>query len=448
MLSDGNRTLTRSERFQQSEESHLSPYLFLPSLHLHTIPKSRFSSYTHFIFDMGTPQDYLPQAFAEADLFDFLQTISSPRPKAIRQLKSNAAFHIIYILSYSADELNLWLLSLGIEILHNSSNQLILRISGNHIAKTKTENEVAVLSWIRKNTSIPVPSTVSYDATSNNTLKREYILMTREPGECLADVYQSLSTDQMDSIIDQLIGIQAQLHEKAWSHVGGLRIDGTNIVPGPVLEETFWFEPDIQSLWPSSETSKSLNISGPFDSYVHYIIAHMRKYMHAIEIHPSLEFIRDTLPQVTHFMNMLEKKADKLNQVTLRLAHKDLHYGNILVSKETGLITSILDWEFAGVVPFTRWNPSRAFLWNTQGNTKEALAERDAMYRRYTQRAIDLGFECLVEDAEFSSPEQENMQQAANFLRAIVEVSPRGQRKTAVMGWKKSFLKAMAALDN
>ena len=31
----------------------------------------------------------------------------------------------------------------------------------------------------------------------------------------------------------------------------------------------------------------------------------------------------------------------------------------------------------------------------------------------------------IARDAEFTSPEQEAMQKAANFLRAIVEVSPR-----------------------
>lgn len=400
---------------------------------------------------MGTPQDHLPLAFATKDLVDFLQSISAPQPSTIRHLKTSAAFHIIYVLSYSgntAEKLASWLLDRGIQ--DSSTSELVLRISGDHIPRIKTGNEVAIVSWIQSNTSIPVPSMVAYDCSKTNALGREYMLMTREPGVCLADIYHSLTTTRTDSILDQLIAIQAQLHStsKVWSHIGGLCFDSSKtIIPGPVLEETFWFVPEIEASWPAGESFNSLNISGPFDTYVEYITAHVRKYMHAIKIHPSLAFMLDMLPQITQFIDTLDRKAVLLNDVVLRLAHKDLHFGNILVDPNTGSITSILDWEFSGMVPYPRWNPSRAFLWNTQDGAG-ALAEKAVLYERYVRRAAELGFGNMIQNGEFSSLEQENMQVAANFLRAIVEVCPRAQRQDAVLGWKENFLEAMAALED
>ncbi|KAG9795848.1 Lipoxygenase, partial [Aureobasidium melanogenum] len=224
-------------------------------------------------------------------------------------------------------------------------------------------------------------SQVAYDSSTDNPLGHEFILMTREIGECLADIYSSFTSAQMDYVLDLLIDINAELHTHTWSHIGGLSADNKgNIIPGPVLEETFWFEPDILALWPPGETFESLNISGPYHSYTEYISAYLLKYKHATGVHPSLEFMRDILPQLDRFLAIIsaEPMQSMLNKIPLRLAHKDLHLANILVDRITAHITGIVDWEFAGVVPFTRWNPSRAFLWNARYNDT-SVAEKTAL---------------------------------------------------------------------
>jgi hypothetical protein len=257
-----------------------------------------------------------------------------------------------------------------------------------------------------------------------------------------------LDSTQTDTILDQLIDVNAELHKHAWSHVGGLTFDDDgHIIPGPVLEETFWFDPDILALWPVGETFDSLNVSGPFASYTQYISAHLLKYKHAIEIHPSLDFMHDILPQLDRFLAIMTScpMQTKLNNIPLRLAHKDLHFANILVDPTTARITSIIDWEFAGVVPFTRWNPSRAFLWSAQ-DSDTSMAEKTALMERYEKRARDKGLGYLVDDAKFTSKKQEDMQTVANFLRAIVEVCPRGQASRNVMGWKETAVKGMTEL--
>jgi thiamine kinase-like enzyme len=249
----------------------------------------------------------------------------------------------------------------------------------------------------------------------------------------------------MNTILDQLMDINAELRKHTWSHIGGLTFDDSSqIIQGPVLEETFWFEPDILALWPAGETFDSLNISGPFTSYTQYISAHLLKYKHAIEVHASLKFMHDVLPQLNRFLTIItsDPLQIKLDDIPLRLAHKDLHFANILVGSATARITSIIDWEFAGVVPFTRWNPSRAFLWNSQDNDT-SMGEKIALMEGYKKKARDRGLGHLIDDAKFTSKEQENMQTVANFLRAIVEVCPRGQASGSVINWKETAVKAM-----
>ncbi|KAI4744054.1 hypothetical protein E4T50_05565 [Aureobasidium sp. EXF-12298] len=388
---------------------------------------------------MGSPKVHLPQFLTEVHVRSLLDTLSSPCPQGIHKLKVTADFHIIFVIAYTAADLESWSITKDLKSSIGSTAELILRVSGNHISKVKTENEAAVLSWLHKNTSILVPHVVAYDSCTDNPLHHEYILMTREPGESLVDVYNSFDSAQMNGILDQLIDVNVELHKHSWSHVGGLAFDDKHrIIPGPVLEETLWFEPDIIALWPAGETFDSLNISGPFTSYTEYISAHLLKCKHAIQIHPSLNFMHDILPQLDHFLANItsEPMQTKLDNIPLRLTHKDLHFANILVDPATARITSIIDWEFAGVVPFTRWNPSRAFLWNAQDN-ETSKAEKTALLGKYEKKARDRGLGYLIDDAKFTSKEQEDMQMVANFLRTIVEASE------SVMSWMETAVKAM-----
>ena len=211
------------------------------------------------------------------------------------------------------------------------------------------------------------------------------------------------------------------------------------------MEETFWQVPDIEKLWPEGETVATLNIGGPYVTYVEYTSAQIQKYIDLIRIHEKLAFMRDTVPRLEVFLTALSKHCNELNDVKLRLAHKDLHFANMLYSTSSGRITAILDWEFSGVVPSTKWNPRGSFLWNGQDNEESAIEK---------QRLLGLFDQCckernlsVLENAAFSSPLQESMQTVADFLRAIVEVVPRDQRRDLVPSWKAIMLDKIASFD-
>ncbi|KAJ4307411.1 hypothetical protein N0V84_012758 [Fusarium piperis] len=148
--------------------------------------------------------------------------------------------------------------------------------------------------------------------------------------------------------------------------------------------------------------------------------------------------MRDVVPRLESFEAALHTHADELNRVKLRLAHKDLHFANMVFDVSLGRIKGILDWEFSGVVPFTKWNPRRSFLWNGLDDAT-SFDEKQRLLGLFTQRCKEKD-NSLLEDANYTSSLQESMQKAADFLRAIVEVAPRDQRQDQVQGWRETVL--------
>ncbi|KIJ57294.1 hypothetical protein M422DRAFT_148887 [Sphaerobolus stellatus SS14] len=377
---------------------------------------------------MGTPIDYLPPSLGDESIHALLTSVDLPAASQISKLQVTAEYHSIYRISFKVENFT-----------ENLPNQVVLRVAGRHLPETKTLNEVAIISWLSANTRIPVPIVIRYDASCNNPIGHEFIIQEWIPGDTLSSLYKELSETQLDGII------------------GGLTVDKKGeIVVGRVLEETFWYEPDIEKYWSAKDledgtppqTIETLNIDGPFNTYVDYISAHMAKYVHAIEIHKSLDFMRPLLLRIRAFIKEISdpKHAVELNNIKLRLSHKDLHFANIMYDKEANLITAILDWEFGGIVPFTRWNPTRAFPWTARGDPSDKV-EWTRLWNMFERKCEERGV-TIVKDQEYSAPRQEAMQKAANFLRAIVEVCPRGQKYGLAHGtWKDTLVEQFTIFD-
>lgn len=176
--------------------------------------------------------------FSEATIVSLLESLSLGPPTSIKSMKVTAVFHSIYVLTYPPD------------------TEYILRIAGNHFPSIKTENEAAILTWLKENTNVPVPDVIVFDPTTNNQLGQEYMILSRCPGVALSDIYDSLTVDQLDHIVVQLIDILSELHRHPFSHIGGFTFsreseERREIIPGPVLDEHLWFVHDIQKYLPS-----------------------------------------------------------------------------------------------------------------------------------------------------------------------------------------------------
>ena len=248
---------------------------------------------------MGSPFDYLPEALSDDSINGLLDDLGLSRPHTIPRPSVIAAFHSIYILSYDPEVLFEILKPLPY-ISFRHETDLVLRVSGKHLPATKTLNECAIMNYLSHRTTIPIPGVVRFSADVQNPLRYEYKLLTRSPGTTSDQLYSTFSKTQSDSFFDQIIDILSQLHRLPFSHIGGLtfmdpsiastRPNDASIIPGPVCEETFWFDPDTEKYWnvphDLHETSDTLNIKGPFSTYVAYISAHVRTYMYAISQTP------------------------------------------------------------------------------------------------------------------------------------------------------------------
>ena len=379
---------------------------------------------------MAMPANHLPGLISEDAIHSLLVDAGLPKATKIVSPRVIAQYHSIYVINIPPNN-------------KSSHTDLVLRVSGHHLPHIKTENEVAVMSWIAKNTTIPIPDVLAYDCSVDNPIAHEYTLLSRVEGATLSDIYQMLDDQQTSQVLDQLIDFLLQLQAHEWDAIGGLNVNKNgDITIGQVLDETFWQVPDIEQLWPKGETVATINIGGPFPTYVDYISAQIRKYIYLIQLHEKLFFMQDTVPRLEAFLTALSEHSEELNNVKLRLAHKDLHLANILYDVQSNKITGILDWEFSGVVPFTKWNPRRSFLWNAQDN-EESGEEKQRLLELFAERCKDRGVS-ILEDAAFNSPLQDSMQKVADFLRAIVEVAPRDQRKDLVPNWRAVMLENVA----
>ncbi|TLD34300.1 hypothetical protein PspLS_00085 [Pyricularia sp. CBS 133598] len=396
---------------------------------------------------------HLPPALSDATIRNLSIALGLPEPVAISRLSATAEYHGIYLLRFDAGSVGHITPPLQTQAIDGSAT-LVLRVSGRHLPGLKTRNEVGCMAWVRSNTTIPVPAVIRYDDTENNALNHEFTLLEKAPGVSVDTIYETLNDAQKRHLVEQLTGYIVQLYDKQWQEpcIGGLvpaSDDGAKPVPGPVVEETFWQQPDIDKLWPG-ETVDTLNATeGPFTGYMEYITANVERYIYAIERHNSLVTFRDLVPRLRAFIAAIRapEQAKSLNDTTYIVAHKDMHFANIMCDPTQSQpdkmpITAVLDWEFSGITPANRWNPSRAFLWNGQQN--DASKEEK-------ERLFDLFKKLLKERAPYILDEMEPnktqgaMQTVQSFLRAIVEVCPRGQCADKVGSWRATLEASLEA---
>ncbi|KAL1606491.1 hypothetical protein SLS60_003895 [Paraconiothyrium brasiliense] len=383
-------------------------------------------------------QNLLP-VLSEPAIQQLLASLDLPVALSVRKLDATADYHSIYILHFASKD--------APTLASNFSRDpvglidLILRISGNQLPRIKTLNEVACMRWVRSATTIPVPALVRFDASTDNPINHEFMLLERVPGISVDQIYDQLDNRAKHYLISQLSRYLGQLQAHTWDHVGGLSIVDDKVVPGPVLDETFWQTSDIEKYWGASETVESLNIAGPYKSYTDYAIACLEKYSYNVEKHSLLAPYRDLLPRLNALIDRLQDNPAGIDDIKYIFAHKDLHFANIMCDPATATITGILDWEFSGVVPAPLWNPSKAFLWNGK-STAEAKREKDRMIEIFNEQPL-----ADIDGAVDFNAAQMALDKILNYMRALVMFCPRGQREGERAGWRATVEVSLKYFD-
>ncbi|PHH91958.1 hypothetical protein CDD83_9597 [Cordyceps sp. RAO-2017] len=395
---------------------------------------------------MGTPQEHLPPAMPEDRVRALLSSVALPAPMSVEPLPAAANFHSIYLVHFAGSHQA----ALAPARTRNADGSvtLVLRVAGRHIPRTKTANEVAVMRWLRRNAAgaVPVPAVVRFDASDDNPLGHEFVLVERVPGRSVDTMYAGLDDEAKARLVEQLTDVVVELAAHRWTHVGGLHIDDATgePVPGPLLEDTFWTAPDIARLWGPAESVRTLNPGGPYASHAALVDGYLACLAHAIDAHASLAWLRDANPRLRALQASLSSPplSSALASTPLMLAHKDLHFANVMATPD-GQLTAVLDWEFASVVPANRWDPVRAFLWNGRVNDDAATREQERLWRIF-ERALDTrGVPRWWEEA---GQAVEDVWTVVSYTRGLVEVCPRGQKQDMVAGWRTTMEAALERL--
>jgi aminoglycoside phosphotransferase (APT) family kinase protein len=353
----------------------------------------------------------LPNA-TEDTIRELLASLSLPSPRSVAPLNtSKGAYHSIFIISYDDST----------SFIIGENKKLVLRISAGELPHTKTMNEVAMIQWIRENTSIPAPAVIAFDHTLNNALHHEYSITEFVSGQPLSEVYHQVK--DRDSLVNQLIDYLLELYAKPFDHIGGLQVAEDSFKPGPMTEWHFWTNKD-RDIWPDP---LSMNAVGPFNSYTAYCIANMKVSKKAIDSHETLKHLRSI--SLDRLIDAIASKGDDLTTSRFVLTHRDLHFGNIMYDVDQQKITGIIDWELAAILPYQLWNPGN-FLW-TGGEGIEADEEKARYYADFERLCRQRNVEYLL-DTAFASKDQQMMQEATTLLRNLVNAYVRGwQRKHA-----------------
>lgn len=138
---------------------------------------------------MATPANHLPQPIPEDAINALLVAADLPRATEIISPRVTAQYHSIYKITLPPNN------KLG-------HTDLVLRVPGHHLPRIKLESEVGVMSWVSKNTTIPIPKAVAYDASVNNPISHEYTLLSWVKGATLSEIHQSLNNQQITQTID------------------------------------------------------------------------------------------------------------------------------------------------------------------------------------------------------------------------------------------------------
>ena len=218
--------------------------------------------------------------------------------------------------------------------------ELVLKVTNPLWPVRKTLNEVAVLGYVSKHTTIPVPKIVAYSA-STEELGHEYILMKRAPGSSLASVFDNLSARERKGYLDQLVDAVQELNELQFQEIGGFASD-MKVTVDP---------------WHSK---------GPHKTLSGYLDTEMREYVDSLrenKAHPCL---------ADRFEAFRERFVRSYaGDCSIVLAHNDLQLKNIMV--QGGRITAVLDWEWAMAAP-------RDLYFNTLTNTFDDCNEESRKY--------------------------------------------------------------------
>ena len=314
-----------------------------------------------------------------------------------------------------------------------NSTEFVLRLSKALHPRTKTHNEVGWLTFLSKTSKLKVPK-VLFWSDSRDELGYEYTVVEKLSGETLCNIWELINPALIiQEVVNVVLELRIQTKELECHWFGGMTAEGK---AGPFVEITSYAEDHIRQYWPLSEypneSYETLNLLTSFSSWNEYLKARIERDIHVIDAH------RSCLPLRASFRTRLQKlltQPKAMQDVQGYIAHRDLHFGNLLWSTETNSISGVLDWELAGVYPLSDWNPGNT-CWTVIQPKMGDSSSQDTLMKMLDEE-LDKSGANMVED-----PENEDYlyREIVNLTYWIVfRTVTGGKDEERVKGWIKQW---------
>jgi hypothetical protein len=213
------------------------------------------------------------------------------------------------------------------------------------------ESMVTTMQYLSENSCIPLPRIHNWSSTSENDLKRPYVIMDATSG---SNLYQLAhkgfdmeeTVEQLSSFVDQWAMYAAELASLQFGQIGSLRRDaaGQIIVDRLCSQTNIHFTPHVEDDI----------FRGPFNSVVEYLMTSCELKYKALQSelsdvsHSYRDYLRFKLLETL----MPYYVYSPLLRGPFVLSHVDFGIQNILVDENNGFkITGIVDWDLAAVLP-------------------------------------------------------------------------------------------------
>lgn len=246
----------------------------------------------------------------------------------------------------------------------------VMRVSLPVDPHLKTSSEAATLEYIRRHTTIPVARVVAFDASADNELGFEWILMEKVPGAPLEQFWDEMSLEAKFQITKEMAGFIAQLESLRFPAIGNIyfkdekttgRIPVANDLDfelGEMVHMDFFLYNRIQISGPR----------GPFPNPASWMAALIETEIASLNLllppdHPDFDplvLALDLCAERNTILNNCDQllrllplvfKSRKSKREQYVLHHSDLNTGNILIDPMSFEITGVIDWELVSTYP-------------------------------------------------------------------------------------------------
>ncbi|OJJ37807.1 hypothetical protein ASPWEDRAFT_171269 [Aspergillus wentii DTO 134E9] len=283
-----------------------------------------------------------------------------------------------------------------------------------------TASEVATMDFLRNALNLPVPRVYAWSSrASENPLGAEYILMEKQAGVVLTDVWDTIKGKQNVQILDQVVDIERRLAATKFSKFGSLYYKD-DLPDNSDSASSLYLDPTGNKVWsktfgigPTNHRSffdfgrGQLDIErGPWSTVTEFMTAIARRETATAKaglrypLMPEGLFYgpRQYQPSLSKKLSALEGYLKVALQVLPEneathasiLWHSDLHSQNIFVDPEDpSRIVGIIDWQSVSACPIFIQVGRPAFLdYNDEQRKAKDLHRAQTLHNLYLVRCL------------------------------------------------------------